>query len=334
MLTVVGFVMAAQSLRAFNATRWQALSLPSERVWLGLLVLAWILGILLTWLLPQSVRWTLPPLIVLASSLSSLLFLSVTLRGLKSPVECEPLSGELLPRHIVFLSTAVSASFSTIVSVALEGIFLGAVMAVLLVVTRWLGDQLTLDMIEGIARDPETLRRLVELIVSSPVALAGLGCILVFVAPLIEETAKGLPLFLFARQGSRLTEQTAILLGVTSGVGFAFAENVGYMSMLADSWWLAFWLRVCSAVMHGAASGFVGRAWYYGIRERRWGAMLADSCKGWGVHALWNALALLVGWFAYNQVIVGVAFCVLVGLLPLTIFFALMARWGIWVSDT
>jgi len=63
---------------------------------------------------------------------------------------------------------------------------------------------------------------------------------------------------------------------------------VGYLSALAEEWWLVFWFRA-AAVMHGAASGFVGRAWWHGIKRGRWGAMLRDLCIGWGIHAFWNA---------------------------------------------
>jgi RsiW-degrading membrane proteinase PrsW (M82 family) len=171
------------------------------------------------------------------------------------------------------------------------------------------------------------------MIATSPASLAGLGCILIFVAPAIEELLKSLPLLFFARQGSRLTERTAILLGVAGGVGFAFAENAGYLSMLADDWWLAFWLRAGTAIMHGAASGFIGRAWYRALRKGQWGPTLVDVLTGWGVHGFWNALSLTASWFMYRGVIEGALFCLAVGVIPLALLFFIMARWGIWVSE-
>jgi hypothetical protein len=332
-VTLIGFVIAIQSIRALNPAQWQAFHLASEWVWLGLLFIVWIAGILLGALVPESVRRTLPVLIVAASGLASLLFLSVTLRGLVSPTERKPLSGRLLPQHTVLLSASLSATFSTLVALVAEGILLAIVMAIILLITRWFGDQLTLEMLEGIGRDPQTLSRLQDMIVRSPVALVGLGSILVFIAPAVEETVKGLPLFLFGRSRVRLTERAAILLGVTGGIGFAFAENVGYMSMLTEDWWLIFWFRVCAAIMHGGASGFIGRAWYKGIAGKGWGGVLLDVLRAWGAHALWNALAVLVAWFGYQENVLGVLFSVIVGLIPLAFLFTLMARWGIWVSE-
>ena len=61
--------------------------------------------------------------------------------------------------------------------------------------------------------------------------------------------------------------------------------------------------------------------------------MLLDLCTGWGIHAFWNALALVVIWFAYREVMEGILFCIGVGLVPLAILFVVMARWGIWVSE-
>jgi RsiW-degrading membrane proteinase PrsW (M82 family) len=330
---VTGTIVLVACIRALRPTRWKAFSLSSEWVWLGSMMVVWIAGALLPGLLPRWQHRTLPPLIVLGAGLASLWFLSATVRGLRAPVERTRLSRRLLPGHVVFLSTALSSSLSAAVALILEGLFIAGVMTVMIVTIRFLGDPATLELIEGAAQDPETLARLEEMIVTSPAALAGLGCILIFVAPAIEEASKAIPLLLFARRKARLSERTAILLGVAGGVGFAFAENVGYMSLLADNWWLVFWLRSGGAIMHGAASGFVGRAWYRGLRGGRWGAMLLDLCKGWGIHGFWNALALLVGWFAYQDALIGAVFCVVVGLVPLAILFLVLARWGIWVSE-
>lgn len=332
-VAVIGLAMAMQGKRALNVAQWRRLSLLPGWVWFGLLVLVWGLGIVLVKWVPHSIQRTLPPLIVVASGLASLLFLSLTLRGLRSPVERQPLSGRLLPQHQVFLSTATAAAFSTGLALATELVaFAGAIVAVL-VVSQLLGDPSILGIIRQAARDPSSVQHLEEWVLGSPVALVALGGLLVVVAPAIEEALKGLPLLLFAHQGARLTERVAILVGVAGGVGFAFAENAGYMSMLFEDWWLGFWLRVAAAVMHGSCSAFIGRGWYRGITRRRWGGMLLDLLTGWGVHAAWNGLALLVAWFAYRESTIGVLFCVLAGLLPLTVLFAWMAWWGIWASE-
>lgn len=331
-LTAIGLSLLLGSVRAFRPGRWRLPALAPEWVWLGSLLLVWFIGILAGSLLPGTVPWVYPVLIVVGAGLASLLFLRATLHGLETPAGRSPLSGKFPPRHVVLLSVSLSASVSSLLSLIVEGVVLAGTVIVMLVATRLLGDQLTLELIERAAQDPQALQSLEQAFASSPVALAGLACLVVLVVPIIEETFKGLPLLLFARSGARVTERMAILLGVAGGIGFAFIENVGYLSTLADNWWLVFWFRAAAAIMHGAASGFTGRAWYRGPLRGEWGRMALDLVRSWGIHGFWNALALLVGWFAYREVMEGVLFCVAVGLVPLAILFTVMARWGIWVS--
>lgn len=333
-VALVGLTLAAYSAHAFRRQGWRDLSLPSEWIWIASMGVAWVCGILLNALISGATRHVFSALIVLGAALASAMFLSATLRGLRSPAGRAQTGERLGPRHLVYLSSALSAALSTTLSLILEGLTFGGMMVAMLVTTRLLDDQDTFELLAGAARDPQTLQRLEEMIVRSPAALFGLVCIVVFIAPAIEELCKSLPLLFFARQRSRLTERTAILIGVAAGIGFAFVENVGYLSTLTDAWWLVFWFRAGAAVMHGTASGFVGRAWYRELSTGHFRAMLPDLARGWGVHALWNALAVLVGWFAYREVMEGVLFCIGVGLVPLAVLFAVLARWGIWVSET
>ena len=329
----LGAAIVAHSVRVFNERRWRPFRLPPEWAWSSAMVLIWGLGIVLKQALPGQEHWVLPPVIVGGAWVTSQLFLSATLHGLLSPAGRKAMDGRLPPRHRVLLATSLSASLSATIAVFLESVAVIGLMTLMLTTTQLVGDRSTFELLTEAAQDPQTLERLEEMITHSPAALLGLGCILVFIAPGIEELVKAIPLFLLARQGAGLSERTAILLGVAGGVGFAFIENVGYLSGLADEWWLAFWFRAAAAMMHGAASGFVGRAWYRGLQKGRWDTMLLDLCTGWGIHALWNALALVVIWFAYRDVTEGVLFCIGVGLVPLAILFTVMARWGIWVSE-
>jgi len=298
------------------------------------MLVAWGLGLGVGRAMPALGRWVFPPLIVVGAWVISLLFLSATARGLASPAGRDAPAGRLAAHHRVFLSASISASFATFMSLVLEAIALVSILAIMLATTRIIGDQSTFDLLASAAKDPQALARLEESITKSPAALAVVGCLLVLVAPAIEELMKALPLLFFARPGNDLSERTAILIGVAGGIGFAFAENVGYLGVLSGEWGLSFWFRAAAAMMHGAASGLVGRAWYRGLKERRWGAMLLDLCKGWGIHAFWNALALVVGWFAYREVMEGMLFTVGVGLVPLAILFTVIARRGIWVNET
>jgi RsiW-degrading membrane proteinase PrsW (M82 family) len=230
------------------------------------------------------------------------------------------------------LTFALAAAFSTTLSILVEGITTGIVGLTMVVFAYLSGDTASYDFLVNAIDEPAFLGSLEQMIVSSPLILAGLGTILVVLAPLIEETLKGMPLLAFIWSKNRQYERLALLLGVAGGVGFAFAENIGYISVWAEEWALIFWFRVGAAVMHGAASGFVGRGWYRAIAQKRWLAAIWDFGKGLGIHALWNLLALLIGWFSYKGMQEGVLFSIVVGLMPLAALFTIMARWGIWVS--
>jgi RsiW-degrading membrane proteinase PrsW (M82 family) len=332
-VVLVGTSILLHSLRAFNAGHWRRLSLAPAWTWLGLMFVVWGAGVGVTRALPELEQWLLSPLIVIGSGATSLFFLSTTLHGLRAPAGRKALHGRLVPQHRLLLSASLASLLSTGSALLLEAIALIGTLAVMLATSQIVGDQATLDLLRELAEDPQALDRLEEMLGRSPVALAGLGAILVFIAPAIEEGTKALPLFAFARQRERLSERTAILIGVAGGVGFAFAENVGYLSALTEEWWLVFWFRAAAAIMHGAASGFVGRAWWHGIKRGHWGAMLRDLCIGWSIHAFWNGLALVMGWFAYREEMVGALYVVGIGLIPLAALFSLLARWGIWVNE-
>lgn len=332
-LVLIGASILLHSLRAFSPRRWQTLALGPTWGWLGAMAVAWGAGTGVTLALPDRARWLLSPLIVLGSGAMSLFFLTTALRGLRRPAGREPLRGRLIPRHRLLLSASLASLLSTGAALLLEAVALIATFAVMLTASQILGDQATLDLLAELTEDPQALDRLEEMLGQSPVALALLGAILVFIAPAIEEGVKALPLFAFARRRRQLSQRTAILIGAAGGVGFAFAENIGYLSALSEEWWLVFWFRAAAATMHGVASGFVGRAWWQAIGSGRWGAMLRDLSTGWGIHAFWNGLALVAGWFAYREEVRGVLFTVGIGLIPLALLFTLLARWGIWVEE-
>ena len=106
------------------------------------------------------------------------------------------------------------------------------------------GDTKSYEFLVSAIDEPAFLGSLEQMIVSSPLILVGLGSILVVLAPLIEETLKGIPLLAFVWPKSRQNERLAVLLGVAGGVGFAFAENIGYISVWAEEWALIFWFRM------------------------------------------------------------------------------------------
>ncbi len=300
-------------------------------VWIVLLVVIWVPGSLAVLILPGLARWFLPPLIVLAALLAALIFVAATLRGLRKPAERQPFLGRLGPRHAVFLSGLLSSVLSVGLALLLETVSVAIIAGLMIAAAHALGDTATYERLVSLAESPDAVNQLESLIGTSPIIFAGLVGIFSVAAPLIEETLKGLPMLLFAPR-VRHSERTMILLGVAGGMGFAFAENIGYLSLTPGAWPLMVIFRTCAAMMHGACSGFVGRGWHRALHKGQWLKALLDLGLAMGIHAGWNLLAVIIGWFGYKGMAEGILFVIAVGLIPLAIMFLLLARWGIWVS--
>ncbi|MBN1935220.1 MAG: PrsW family intramembrane metalloprotease [Anaerolineae bacterium] len=302
-------------------------------VWIALLVIIWVPGSLAVLILPRLAHCFLSPLIVLAALFASLTFVATAIRGLRKPAERQPISGKLGPRHAAYISGALSAVFATGMALILETIAIAIIAGLMIAAAYAMGDTVTYERLIRLAESPDLIDQLENLIGTSPIIFAGLVGILSIAAPLIEETLKGLPLLLFAFR-LRLSERSMILLGVAGGMGFAFAENIGYLSMVPEAWPLMVVFRTCAAMMHGASSGFVGRGWHRALRRGQWLKALLDFGLAVGIHAGWNLLAVIIVWFGYKGMAEGILFIIAVGLFPLAVMFLLLARWGIWVSET
>lgn len=126
------------------------------------------------------------------------------------------------------------------------------------------------------------------------------------IAPLAEEPAKAL--FLFVVMWNRSFDGTTdgFVYGAAAGLGFGMTENFLYFSNLgfevnlADlattgaAWLYTVGVRTAwSAVMHGAATATVGACLGF-ARFRGWGVKLAALPVGFGIamglHATWNGL--------------------------------------------
>ena len=327
----LGILFVWHSTRALRVRWWKDARLPSMWIWLGGMVLTWAAGLLASTAWAPAKSLLLPPLIAIAAALFSMLFLSATLHGLQRR---QPEPSPPAQRHVVYLSTALGAVFSTGLALIAQLFLVVLTYLTALIVAYLLDASQLYRLLRNVIDDPAFLDQAETVALQSPWLLLGLAGFVVLVAPLSEEICKGIPLLFFAHRRATLTERLAILLGLAGGVGFAFVENIGYISMLVDEWGLIFWFRAGAAVMHGAASGFIGRAWYRARGQGKWGPALLDFARGLGIHALWNIFALLVGWFGYQEQAEGTLIVIFVGLAPLAALFVILAQRGIWIDQT
>jgi len=116
---------------------------------------------------------------------------------------------------------------------------------------------------------------------------------MVVLAPLIEEFSKAV--------SARLTRPTdrisALLAGVSAGVGFAIVENIFYaMGSLFDvgGWEVVALVRMLGSAVHPVAAGLVSLGWWeFRNRGDRVGS-LKLMAMGVGVHAVWNGVLVVV----------------------------------------
>lgn len=150
------------------------------------------------------------------------------------------------------------------------------------------------------------------------------------VAPVIEETNKGLIILLFAWLSHEFDNVTdGLIYGSVVGLGFAFTENIFYFLDIYETngqfaWLNNIYLRTFfTAGLHGSASGIFGATIGY-IRHSHPTQTTIISIMGWCVaimiHSFWNAM-LTVADFSADSILGMLPFiglpCIFIGLFML-----------------
>ncbi len=123
----------------------------------------------------------------------------------------------------------------------------------------------------------------------------------VVMAPLIEETGKGLFLLFTVtrRKFDNLTD--GIVYGGAIGLGFGMTENfLYYISSPPEALWgTIFWRTFCSIIVHCVATGTFGAALGFSkYRSVQWKLLLPPLGLLYGIltHALWNFSVITEGY--------------------------------------
>src|SRR5690625_4160004 len=131
----------------------------------------------------------------------------------------------------------------------------------------------------------------------------------VFVAPVVEESAKGLGVLaiFLARRHYFDTPVDGVVYAAMSAAGFAFVENILYFGDSLDVLPQIFFMRgILSPFAHVLFSAFIGLALGLAARQAR-GAWLPALPLGWllavGLHALWNLSAFSGSFFGVYIVV-------------------------------
>ncbi|MGB9773157.1 MAG: PrsW family intramembrane metalloprotease [Bacteroidota bacterium] len=149
----------------------------------------------------------------------------------------------------------------------------------------------------------------------------------VAVAPVVEESTKGLFLLLTAmsRRFDNVTD--GAVYGASIGFGFGMTENFLYFLSfpLAEGWLILVIIRTFfSAVMHAMATGVLG-AFVGFAKFRPRGQQLFLWWFGWliavGFHVVWNASVSFEGGFGYGVLFIIVGVCILLALFQISLLY-------------
>lgn len=181
----------------------------------------------------------------------------------------------------------------------------------------------------------EEIFSLLAPVLTNPLALIGGLFFLGVVTPLVEETAKSLPVWL--SWGSLDSPAQGFALGALSGAGFGLMEGLLISSTPGTSWGATLAVRAASSAMHIITSGLVG--WGIGIAAAQKRALpaLARYLLAVFIHGIWNACVVLLV-FAGGLTLAsgttinigaGVMAVLGLGMLSLLILAAPFALWGL-----
>ena len=211
--------------------------------------------------------------------------------------------GVRITRRDVLSQTSFGAIVATAIAIFLESIAGLAVLVLASVAIALLpgGEERLLEL-GNMMQSPAVLtspERLLESLFT-PGVVMGLGLLVVVITPLIEELVKGLgvPLAATLRPVSR---SQAFAFGLMAGAGFSLAEALFYgAAELPHAWAIPVLTRAGTVVIHGAATGLMGIAWYEGM-HRRVGRFAAYTVGAVALHGVWNLLGGLLALAALSQ---------------------------------
>jgi len=237
----------------------------------------------------------MPLLQVAASALPALLCLSIALaaagRG-ADLVARRPALGSLAWGGLGGTSLALAVELALIVGAAIiVGVALQAV------------DPALVERLLAVAQELQQTGRPPDLsdlrdVVASPLFALGVLGLLGVVAPLVEESLKGLAVPLVVAAGGRPDRLAGFLCGVAAGAGFAIVEGIlnGAMALgMTDSWAGLMILRGAAGAMHCLASGLSGLGWQAILVERRWLAGIGLGLLAVSLHGAWNISVGIIG---------------------------------------
>ena len=282
----MGAALAGSGWRSYTHRLAPTLNLPPAWALAGAFVVTLAVGALT---LRSPLTFLLPALHVIASLLPPLILIAAVAHHMQR-------NGVSLTRRDLATQFAYGAIGATAIAITLETIAAGAAMMFGLFGAVMLpGGSDNMQALTRFMQSPAIMTSPEQLLdmVFAPALVVGLGLLVAVATPMIEEVVKslGVPLAAALRPVSR---SQAFAFGLIAGAGFSLMEAMFYgLAGLPHEWVVPVLTRAATVVIHGAATGLMGVAWYEALHQRT-GRFVLYAAAGIGLHSLWNALGGLL----------------------------------------
>jgi RsiW-degrading membrane proteinase PrsW (M82 family) len=308
-------IVTARTLRTAPDQRYAVRPISTPRGWFWII---WGIGIFVSLFVRGESINTLKSTLVIYVAIATALTLSGALwvlRWVSSKIADE------WPKGRVDAPPAVTASWPRSWAInwaGLIGIISIIVAGVLEVLLLWLALTLLRPQLASIMRFAADAVDVVERLFSNSLIVALLWVSIAIAAPMIEEACKAFSLRLLRRYIARPLD--GLLIGVAAGLAFGAVESALYLSSLG-SWLIMSWLRLCTLILHGLATGIVGVAYARSLRSGRKRDGLAGYARAVVLHGTWNtvALTLSLGLLMGNGLMIVISAVILLGAIALVI---------------
>ncbi|RJP50156.1 MAG: PrsW family intramembrane metalloprotease [Anaerolineaceae bacterium] len=182
----------------------------------------------------------------------------------------------------------------------LSGLIEGLVILIIVVmIAVFMGlDQQRLAALQALAEQlknvttQEQILALVMPYLTNPLTLVMGLFLLSVVTPLVEETAKSLPVWAAWRKLESPAQGFA--LGALSGAGFGLVEGLLVSASPNATWGTTLAVRAASSAMHIITSGLVGWGLGKAAQQKRALPALGGYLLGISIHGIWNACVVIM----------------------------------------
>jgi RsiW-degrading membrane proteinase PrsW (M82 family) len=276
------------ALRRIQGRPEEASQTPSLSVGKGLLFfVGWILAIVAAALLgPRPIlQWISLPFYLLAIGLPVHGLLRLGLGGLGSGSKLRAWGTLSAGMTVAPLLSGLGEGVVILILIIVFGVFMG------LDPQRLAALQALAEQLKSVTSQEQILALVMPYLTNPLTLVVGLFFLSV-VTPLVEETAKSLPVWTAWRKLESPSQGFA--LGALSGAGFGLVEGLLVSATPNATWGTTLTVRAASSAMHIVTAGIVGWGLGKAAQQKRVLPALGGYFLGISIHGIWNACIMIM----------------------------------------